>query len=243
MAEHFGEGKFGEHDERERAGIFDDAQAVARGHGKGVVAIDAEVERLIVPGGGEDDVGAVGDDDGAVGEDVGRDGGDDEDAAFGEENGATGGEGIGGGPGGGGDDETVGVIFGEGLGVDLDGDFDEFGTAAPADDDVVEGAFGEDDAAFAFDGDGQERALAEDVGFFDEALDGAVVAACTHAGEETEGAKINAEDGFELPGHFAQGAEDGAVAAEDDDDLGTVGELGDVEAIGAIQEQGGVFFQ
>ena len=121
--------------------------------GFGAVAVDAVVELefdclLAVDGevdlvGDADDLdadgGVAGDDDGADGEQVRTDGGDHHGVDAGHDDGAVGGEVVGRGAGGGGDDDAVGAEGGDELLVDLDGEVAHAGDGALGDDDVVEG--------------------------------------------------------------------------------------------------------
>ena len=150
----------------------------------------------------------------------------------GHDDGAVGGEVVGGGAGGGGDDDAVGAEGGDELAVDFDGEVAHAGDGAFGDDDVVEGVPLLEDLAVA-DVLGVHHAADLDLGaVVAPGFEGGVEVGERDLGEEAEGAEVHAEDGGGGAGEGSGCGEQGAVAAEDDDQVGLV--LGQVDALDGV---------
>ncbi len=219
--------EFGAEDAEEAVGaVAEEADA-----GFGALAVDAVVEFefdcfLAVYGevdlvGDADDLnaygGVAGHDDRADGKQVGTDGGDQHRVDAGHDDGAVGGEVVGCGAGGGGDDDAVGAEGGDELAVDFDGEVAHAGDGALGDDDVVEGVPLLNGFAVA-DDLGVHHAADFDLGaVVAPGFEGGVELGEGDLGEEAEGAEVDAEDGGGGAGEGAGCGEEGAVAAEDDD--------------------------
>jgi len=158
------------------------------------LAIGGEFE---LDGGGDDvhlDCSAEVQAKGAIGEGMGADGGEGEDLGIWGDDGSAGGEGVGGGAGGGADDEAVAAVSGEGMAIDEDIEFDQSGSGAAADDEVVQGELwgciiGRVDLG------GDEGAFFDGVGAGPDGGQGGGEAVSGQGGEETEAADVDAEEG------------------------------------------------
>ncbi len=142
---------------------------------------------------------------------------------------------VGGRAGGGRDDDAVGAHGGDELLVDLDGEVGHAGDGALGDDDVVEGVPAAEHLAVA------AQLGVHHVADFDAGavgapgFEGGVEVGEGDLGEEAEGAEVDAEDGGGGVGEGAGCGEEGAVAAEDDDEVGAVlGELGALDGVGVV---------
>jgi len=180
------------------------------------------------------DGGVAWDDDGADGEQVGTDGGDQHSVNAGHDNGAVGGEVVGGRAGWGGDDDAIGAEGGDELIIDLDGEVSHAGDGALRDDDVVEGVPLLDELSVAQDL-GAHHAADFDLGaVVAPGFQGGVELGEGDLSEEAEGAEVDAEDGCGGAGEGAGRGEEGAVAAEDDDQVGLVfGEIESWDGVGS----------
>ncbi len=158
----------------------------------------------------------------ADGEQVRTDGRDQHSVDAGHDDGAVRGEVVGRGAGGSGDDDAVGAEGGYGLFVDLDGEVAHAGDGSFGDDDVVEGVPLFDETAVA-DDLGTHHAADLDLGtVVAPGFEGGVELGEGNLGEEAEGAQVDAEDGGGGAGEGSGCGEEGAVAAEDDDEVGFV---------------------
>jgi len=206
-----------------------------------LLAVDGEVDLI----GNADDVdadgGFAGDDDRADGEQVRTDGCDQHCVNAGHDDGAVGGEVVGCGASGRGDDDAVGAEGGDGLLVDLDGEVAHAGDGAFGDDDVVEGVPGLNGLAVANDL-GSHHAAEFDLGaVVAPGFEGGVELGEGNLCEEAERTEVDAEDGGGGAGKGAGCGEEGAVATEDDDEVGLVrGEVDAGDGIDACDVGGAV---
>ena len=174
------------------------------------------------------DSGVAGDDDRADGEQVRTDRGDQHGVDVRHDNGPVGSEIVGRGAGGGGDDDAVGAEGGDGLLVYLDGEVAHAGDGSFGYDDVVEGVPLFDESAVA-DDLGAHHAANFDLGaVVAPGFEGGVELREGDFGEEAEGPEVDAEDGGGGAGEGSGCGEEGAVAAEDDDEVGFV--FGEIDA-------------
>src|SRR5258705_8762867 len=197
-----------------------------------LLAVDGEVDFV----GNADDVDADGGfargNDGADGEQVGTDGSDQQGVNAGHDDGAVSGEVVGGGAGGGGDDDAVGAEGGDELAVDFDGEVAHAGDGAFGDDDVVEGVPLLEDLAVS-DVLGVHHAPDLDLGaVVAPGFERGVEVGEGYLGEEAEGAEVHTEDGGCGAGEGAGRGEEGAISAEDDDEVWLV--PGQVDAFNGI---------
>jgi len=169
------------------------------------------------------DFGVAGEDDGADGEEVGADGRKDHGVYRGHEDGTVSGEGIGSGAGGSGDDDTVGPEAGDELAVHLDGELAHAGDGAFGEDDVVEGIPFAEQLVVAEEAGVHEAAGVDNGGAGHPGVEGFVEFSEGDFGEEAEGAEVDGEDGSGGLGEGSSGGEKGSVAAERDDEDGSVG--------------------
>ncbi len=187
------------------------------------------------------DSGLSGYDDGADGEQVGTDGVDDDGVDRGHNDGAIGGEVVGSGAGWGGDDDAVGAEGGDELLVDLDGVVAHAGDGALGDDDVVEGVPLLHELAIAEDGRVHHAADFHPGTVFAPGFECGVDFGEGNLGEEAEGAEVDTEDGGGGAGEDTGRGQQGAVAAEDDDDVGVMrGHVGPFDGIGVVEVGGAI---
>ena len=193
-----------------------------------LLAVDGEVDLVGDADDLDTDGGVAWDDDGADGEQVGTDGGDQHGVDAGHDDGAVGGEVVGRGAGGSGDDDAVGAEGGDELLVDLDGEVAHAGDGAFGDDDVVEGVPLLDGFAVA-DDLGVHHAADFNLGaVVAPGFEGGVELGEGDLGEEAEGAEVHTEDGGGGTGEGSGCGQEGAIAAENDDQIGLV--FGQVDA-------------
>ena len=181
--------------------------------------VGAQAEALVLHLGDQAQGGTLGHDDGAEGEVVGAIGGDDEAVAVGGEDGAAAAEGIGRGARRGGHDEAVAGIGGHEVVVDIEvgaeegAPFEEAVDADFVDDKGVEGIGG-------LVGDYmKERAGLDGVAAGKEVGDqgGDVETACR--GEEAQVTEVDADDGNLAAANQMDGAEEGAVAPDGEEEV------------------------
>lgn len=196
----------------------------------GGIVVDAGHEQF-------DGAGAA-DDDGAEGERVGGDGRDGKGFDVGGHDGAAGSGVVGGGADGGGDDDTVAGNGGTGLAVDREADADHAEGGSGGDDGVIEAEVGDVVgvvldfdvlAVGATDVDGDEGAVEEGErfgGFTEEGAGLLAEGGEVKLDEEAEFAEVHAQHGDVETYAAASLVDKGAVATEDDDEIGPVG-IGD----------------
>ena len=151
------------------------------------------------------------------------DGRDHQRVHVGGENGAVGGQRVGGGAGGRGDDHAVGAEAGDQLAFKFDGEVAHARDVALGDDGVVERVIGGVRRGAAPQLGAQHGAAVELVAALAPAVQGSVEVGEPHLGEEAEIAEVGAEDGRAGGGKGACGGQERAVAAEHDDQLGLLG--------------------
>ncbi len=181
----------------------------------------------------------VGDDDGAVGEHVRANGRDAETVDGREDDGAAGGKRIGSGTGGSGDDETVGLVGGDEVVVDVCVEIDHAGEFGFGDDDVIEGGIGADRFAVAPEFAIDHAAAADAMFAGDGAFQFGVEFFFANGGEEAEVAEVNGEDGDIVTGDSAGGGKKRAVTAENDEQFDAFGEFFAAEEFGIASILGG----
>lgn len=157
----------------------------------------------------------IGKDDGSIGEGVWADGGHGEDVGAGVDDGAAGGEVVGGGACGCGNDEAVGGVGGYELFIAVDLDVHKSGGGVVFDDDVVESE------AFFFVSCGalEDPAFFELVFAFEDFGEASEGGFWGEGGEEAEFALVDAEDGDVGFDAGVDGSEDSAVSADDAADV------------------------
>jgi hypothetical protein len=206
------------------------------------LAVESEEDGFGGAGEFDFDERGVANDDGAIGEGVRADGGDDEGFDGGMNDGTAGGEGVSGGAGGRGDDEAVGAIANDEVVVDGEFEFDHPGERGFVDDGVVEDVLAVDDligaekldlehGANGFGGAAGERFFESGIEFVDG-----------EAGKKAEAAHVDGEDGEAARSGEACGSEKGAVATEDEEEIGLGGDLFAGERVGGSGEGAGGFF-
>jgi hypothetical protein len=197
------------------------------------LAIDGEVDFVGDADDADIDGGFAWGDDGANGQQMGADGGDQHGVDAGHHDGSVSSEVVGGRAGGGGDDDAVGAEGGDKLLVDVDGEVAHAGDGALGDDDIVEGVPLAERFAVA-DVLGAHHAADLDFGaVVAPGFEGVVEVRERNLGEEAEGAEVYAEDGRGSAGEGAGRGEEGAVAAEDDDEVRLVfGQIDTLDWIG-----------
>ena len=195
------------------------------------MAVHGENDVGLAADGPDDDFRAVGHDEAAVGEDVGADRRDDEDASVRRDDGAARRKGVGGGAGGRGDDEAVGVELGEIDAVNGGVELDETGDSAAADDGFVEADAAGDDGSLAFEGDFEEGAAAQDVFAGTDGIDGLQSVGGADAGEEAKRAEVDAEERKEVFAEFVDDFQERAVAAQNEQEDAAFAEFGDGQSV------------
>jgi len=205
--------------------------------------------------GGNEDGGGGGDNDGAEGEAVGADRGDAEAVDVRVDDGPAGGDVVGGGTRGGGDDDAVTEIADAGFGVGGDFDFDHVEWRAGGDDGVVQR--GGDEAAvvgdllgirgFALRAGGNNGGLDHHAGtdgktLREEFFELAAKVGGGETGEEAESAEVDAHERDLLLTKSPRYGQERAVASEDKDGVGF--EFGEVVlAVGFDADDLDAFFQ
>ena len=187
------------------------------------------------------DGGVAGNDDRADGQQVGAEGRNDEGVDRGHYDGAAGGQIVGGRAGGGRDDDAVGTHGCDELLVDLDGEVGHACDGALGDGDVVEGVPTADRLTVA------TQLGVHHVAHFDACavgapgLKGGVEVGEGDLGEEAEGSEVDAEDGGRGVGERAGCGEKGAVATQDDYEVGSVSwELGALDGVWVVDVGGAI---
>ena len=205
------------------------------------LAVDREVDFVGDTYDVDADLSVAGNDDGANGEQVGADGRDQHGVHVRHHDGAVGRQVVGSGAGGRGDDDAVGAEGSDELLFDFDREVTHAGDGAFGDDDVVE-------SVPLLDG----LAVADDFGVHHAAdlnvrlvlapiVEGGVEVGQGDFGEEAERAEVDAEDGCGGAGKGAGRGEEGAIAAEDDDEIRLVtGQVDAVYRVGSVDICGAV---
>src|SRR5215471_14193370 len=144
----------------------------------------------------------------------------------GEDDGAARGERVGGGPGGSGDNQPIRPIASGELPVHGDSKVDDPTHGGLGDDHVVEGDILREPLAVTPDLRRQHHALLDEEPTRQEGFQGREELVNREGGEEAEATQIDAEDGHAEVAHQPRHREEGAVAAEDQDEIDLAREIG-----------------
>ena len=165
----------------------------------------------------------VGDDERTHGEVVRRNGGDDEVVGPGNEDGPAAGEVVAGGAGGGGDDQAVCPVGIEEGVVEVDVDGDHAGGALAGDGHFVEGEVGVQRHATAAGFRLEHVAFFHGVFAAEHRFRGGSGFGAGNGGQEAQASGVDAQEGDAAAGYQGAGVQDGAVAAQANDQGGVQG--------------------
>jgi heat-inducible transcriptional repressor len=157
----------------------------------------------------------------------------------------AGGQRIGGGAGGRGDDQAVGALAGDEVAVDLDPQFDHAGGGAAVDHHVVHGQRLEHALAVAHHAGVHQRALVFLVLAGQHGRQHGAVLVQRDVGDEAQPALVDADQGHAVAGQLAADAQHGAVAAHHQAQVAVRADGGDIQhrgVAGHARVAGGVAF-
>lgn len=221
-------------DEGETAGGVDlEGNGESGGLWEDGAAIDGNLDMVGGLEGLDAELVGIVEDDTAIGEGMGVDGGDGEDAGGGVNDGATGGEIVCGGAGRGGKDDAIGVVGIHVFLLAIDLEADEAGGAG-FNDDIVEGV----DRLTLGVGAGEDGELPGGEVTEEELGESGADQFGGEAGHKAEAAEVNPEDGGGVSGGGLDDTEEGAIAADDNAEIGLLEGVGG-EGEGMVDGGGG----
>ena len=184
------------------------------------------------------DPGPVGNDQRPEGQGMRANGGDDDAVHLRADDRSAGGDGIGGGAGGRGQDDPVALHFGHGVAVDREQELDDAGDGPLVDDHVVEGGVG-----LPLEIDLEQLAAGDDGPAAENMAESFGQEFLLHRRQEPQRAQVE-------PGHrhlrldgLAGDGKKGAVPAQNDDQVGAGGDILALAIVRAMQQLGGGLFQ
>jgi hypothetical protein len=229
-------------DESEAVGRTGDADAILGFHGNAFLAVESQEDGLGVARQFDFDAGRIAYDDGPVGERVRANGRDDEGFDRRVNDRAAGGEGIGSGTGGCGDDETVGAITADKIVVDEELELDHASESALINDGIVQDVLAIEHLAVAQKFDLEHDALAHGRAAGEGLFERGVEFVDGEAGQKAEAAHVDGKNGDATSCGDARGGEERAISAENEKDFRFVGKLLARMALGRIRQSGSGFF-